>query len=179
MKCREIIGIAFATLLASCTSLSVKNDFNPAVDFDNYKSFAWVSPHPLVGMPPGSNPLLEQRLMDITKELLTAKGYRHVVNAETADFVVGFAVGAADKVRIDSYPARYRGTWHWSPVYAHDVSVRQYTEGRLTVDIFDVVTQQPAWHGWATRKVSANDPNSSRTQLREALTAILAKFPPH
>jgi Domain of unknown function (DUF4136) len=177
--CRGIAGIVLVGLFTGCASLSVKSDFNPSVDFDSFKTFAWISEHPLVGMPAGSNPLLEQRIIDVTEELLTAKGYRYVANPGTADFVVGFAVGAEDKVRIDSYPTRYRGTWHWSPVYVQDVNVRQYTEGRLTVDIFDVATQQPAWHGWATKNITGTDPNASRTALREVLAAILAKFPPH
>jgi hypothetical protein len=117
--------------------------------------------------------------MDITKELLTAKGYGYVADPDKADFVIGFGVGAADDARIDSYPMRYRGTWHWSPVYTRDVHLHHYVEGRLTVDVFDVVTEQPAWHGWSTRNIIAADPNASRALLREALTAILARFPPH
>jgi hypothetical protein len=176
---RGIVAVALAVMTAGCGSLSVKSDVNPSVDFDNYKNFAWVSPNPLVGLPAGGNPLLEQRIMDITKALLTAKGYGYVADPERADFVVGFGIGAPDEVRIDSYPARYRGTWHWSPVYARDVHIRHYVEGRLTVDVFDVVTEQPAWHGWSTKNVTATDPNASRALLRETLTAILARFPPH
>jgi hypothetical protein len=110
--------------------------------------------------------------------LLTAKGYRYVDNVEQADFAVGFGLGATDQVRIDSYPATYHGAWHW-PVGSstQDVNVRQFIEGRLTVDIFDVATHQPAWHGWATRNITAKMETDPRPAIRDALKAILTLHP--
>jgi Domain of unknown function (DUF4136) len=175
---RAVAAVVVATIVAGCSSVSAKHDFNRAVDFDDYKTFSWISAHPLVAAPAGTNPLLEGRIQQTARELLMAKGYRFVEDPEQADFVVGFAVGATDKVRIDSYPASYRGAWHWPGVYAQDVNVRQFIEGRLTVDIFDVATHQPAWHGWATKNVTPKDQSDSRPAIREALTAILANFPP-
>ena len=110
-------------------------------------------------------------------DLLTAKGYRYVDDPEKADFVVGFGLGATDKLRIDTYPAAYRGPWHW-PGGSHEVTVRQHIEGRLVVDIFDVRTHQPAWHGWATRTISASAKKDPQAAIRSALTAIFANFPP-
>jgi len=54
----------------------------------------------------------------------------------------------------------------------------QHVEGRLVVDIFDVRTHQPAWHGWATRTLSTSDRKDPQPAIRSALTAILANFPP-
>jgi hypothetical protein len=175
---KAIAAIVWIGWIAGCASVTAKHDFNPAVDFDDYRSFSWVSEHPLVAAPEGVNPLLENRLQQTTRELLTAKGYRFVADASDASFVVGFGLGATDKVRIDSYPAHYRGAWHWRAVPVQEVSVQQYVEGRLTVDIFDVATEQPAWHGWSTRKITSSVQNDPRQAIREALTAILANFPP-
>lgn len=174
-----IAAMVVMSMLTGCASIVARHDFNPAVDFDAYKTFSWVSPHPLVAAPVGADPLLEDRIEQTARDLLTAKGYRFVDDAESADFVVGFAVGATDKVRIDSYPSAYRGTWHWpgGPT-VQDVTVRQAVEGRLTVDIFDVATHQPAWHGWATKDITPKDARDSRPAIREALTATLAHFPP-
>jgi hypothetical protein len=174
----QIIVVVVATFVAGCSTTLAKHDFNPAIDFDSYKTFAWISAHPLVAAPAGTNPLLEGRIEQTARDLLTAKGYRFVDNAERADFVVGFGLGATDKVRIDSYPAGYHGAWHWPGTGAQDVNVRQFIEGRLTVDIFDVATHQPAWHGWATKNITPKVQADSSPAIREALTAILAHFPP-
>jgi Domain of unknown function (DUF4136) len=180
MKCsiQSVAAIVVAACVAGCSGISAKHDFNRAVDFDGYETFSWISAHPLVAAPPDVSPLLEDRIEQTARDLLVAKGYRFVADPARADFVVGFAVGATDKVRIDSYPASYRGAWHWPGPYAQEVNVRQFVEGRLTVDIFDVATRQPAWHGWATKNITPKDQSDSRAPIREALTAILANFPP-
>ncbi len=166
-----------AVAISGCTTIAAHHDFNPTVNFDQYKSFAWISPHPLVDPAPSVSPLIQSRIEQTAKDLLTAKGYRFVEDPEKADFVVGFGLGATDKVRIDAYPATYRGPWHW-PGGSHEVTVRQHVEGRLVVDIFDVRTHQPAWHGWATRTLSTRDRKDPQPAIRSALTAIFANFPP-
>ncbi len=173
-----MVAIVVIVLVAGCASTSATHDFNPSVDFDDYRTFSWVSRNPLVAAPEGANPLLEDRLEQTTLDLLSAKGYRFVADPKAADFVIGFALGATEKVRIESYPARYRGAWHWGGAGVQEVSVQQHIEGRLTVDIFDVATQQPAWHGWATRRITSSVRKEARQAIRDALTAILANFPP-
>jgi hypothetical protein len=129
---------------------------------------------------PSVSASVESRIEQTARDLLTAKGYRFVDDPGKADFVVGIGLGATDKLRIDTYPATYRGPWHW-PDRGHE-TVRQHGEGRLVVDIFDVRTQQPAWHGWATKTLTTGDTKSDEKDLqaaiRSALTAILANFPP-
>ena len=175
---RIVLAAVWIVMMPGCTSVSAKYDFSRAVDFDDYRTFSWVALHPLVAAPAGVNPLLEDRLEQTTRDLLAAKGYRFVADARDADFVVGFALGATDKVRIESYPARYRGGGYWGGPAVQNVSVQQHVEGRLTVDIFDVATEQPAWHGWATRRITSSVKEDPRQAIREALTAVLANFPP-
>ena len=170
------LAICAMTVLIGCQTISATHDFNPAVNFDQYRTFAWISSHPLVDPAPSVSPSLASRIEQTARDLLTAKGYRYVDDPEKADFVVGFGLGATDKVRIDTYPATYRGPWHWNG--ARDVTVRQHTEGRLVVDIFDVRTHQPAWHGWATRTITTSDRKDPQPAIRSALTAIFANFPP-
>jgi hypothetical protein len=169
-----VIGVVAA--LAGCTTISATHDFNPAVNFDQFRTFAWISDHPLVDPSPNVSPLLEGRIEQTARDLLTAKGYRFVEDRAAADFLVGFGLGATDKLRIDAYPATYRGPWHWSA--GHDVTVRQHAEGRLVVDIFDARTHQPAWHGWATKAITNADLKDPQAAFRSALAVIFANFPP-
>lgn len=173
-----IVAVLVTMFVAGCSTTLANHEFNPSIDFDGYKTFSWVSQHPLIAAPVGVNPLLEDRIQQTARDLLMAKGYRFVDDPKRADFVVGFALGAADQIRIDSYPAEYQGAWHWPGGTGHEGNVRQFVEGRLTVDIFDVATHQAAWHGWATKNITTKDDKDSRPAIREALTAILAHFPP-
>ncbi len=176
---KAIRTIAIVLALASgggCASIASHHDFNPEVNFDLFATFSWVSPHPFVDPAPDVGPLLEGQIQQTAQDLLVAKGYRFVEDADRADFVVGFGLGATDKLRIDSYPAAYRGPWYWHGT--HDVRVRQHLEGRLVVDIFDVRTHKPAWHGWATKTITTSDRKDPQPAIRAALTAILANFPP-
>jgi len=173
-----VITVALAATFTGCASVAAHHDFNPQVDFDDYKSFSWVSAHPLVDPSPNASAQLESRIEQTARDLLTAKGYRYVENADQADFVVGFGLGASDKLRMDTYPAAYRGPWHWRSGASHDVTVRQRTDARLVVDIFDVRSHQPAWHGWATKTITVSDRKDPQPAIRNALTAILANFPP-
>ena len=70
-------------------------------------------------------------------EALIAKGYRRAANPDDADFLLSFFLGARDQVRTNSYPDPYRKSWRWeqSPGSA---DVRTYTEGALSIDIFEV-----------------------------------------
>jgi hypothetical protein len=175
----QVLVFVLSAVVAGCSTTLARHDFNPSIDFDSYKTFAWISAHPLVAAPAGTNPQLADQIEQVARDLLTAKGYRYVDSVKQADFAVGFGLGATDQVRIDSYPAAYRGAWHWpGSTGAQDIDVRQFIEGRLTVDIFDVATHQPAWHGWATRNITAKKEADARPAIRDALKVILAHFPP-
>lgn len=167
--------------LQGCETIKVVSDHDPSFSFTGYDSFAWMSEHPMVSAGPGANPLLEGRIMAAITETMRAKGVSLVPDAAQADFVVSFSVGARERVSVTStpYPVAYRGSWRWGGAYYHDVDVRQYTEGRLAIDIFDADEKRPVWHGYATANISSMTDRAERQALlREAVTKILAEFPP-
>lgn len=174
----RVLTLGLVLGFAGCATIRTQHDYDPTADFASYETFSWLSAHPL--LEGGRNPLLEGRLMRITQEVLQAKGYRFVDNPEKADFVVAFTVGSREKIRVDSYPTAYRHPYAWGayPYGANNVNVRQYTEGRLAIDVFDVKRHGPVWHGWATKNITSSDQANPEPVLREAISAILANFPP-
>ena len=129
----------------------------------------------------GVNPLLEGRIMAAIQGTLGEKGMKLIADTAQADFVIAFGVGARDRVSVTStpYPVAYRGAWGWGRAYYNDVDVRQYTEGRLAIDIFDASERRPVFHGYATANISATTDQAKRQQmLRDAVAKILAGFPP-
>ena len=172
-------GVAFLGLviLAGCTSLRAEHDYDPTADFSGYKTFSWIGPRPL--LEGGQSPLLEGRLMRITDEALRSKGYHFVPDPEGADFVVAFTVGARDKIKVTSYPSHYRGFNQvgWGGRYYNEVNVQNYTEGTLSIDIFDVSLRNPVWHGWAVKTISSQDRRNPTPVINEIVAAIFADFP--
>lgn len=174
----RLLVLGGVLVLVGCTTIRAQHDYDATADFASYKKFSWISPHPL--LEGGQNPLLEGRLMRITQQILQAKGYQFVEQSDEADFTVAFTVGSREKIRVDSYPAAYRHPYAWRgyPYGVNNVNVRQYTEGRLAIDVFDVQRHGPVWYGWATKNITSGDQANPEPVLREVIGAILANFPP-
>lgn len=184
--------ILFTTLvlvmLAACAATPPVIDYDPSIDFTGYKTFAFIGEHPLLrgeGAAVG-NPLLEGRLMLITENILSARGFTQVADRESADIAVGFTVGGREKIQVNSYPEPYRPYYGgygrgWGGAYygtSTTTTVRQYTEGTLSVDIYDVSEHKPIWHGKATKRITDKMQKNPQETINEIMTGILASFPP-
>ncbi|MCO4810790.1 MAG: DUF4136 domain-containing protein [Gammaproteobacteria bacterium] len=186
-------AVVATALLGGCaTGFEATYDHDPANDFAAYKTFAWISEHP---MKVGSveripSPLLESQIMVTIESALGAKGYKIVPDAESADFALSFTVGSRDEIKVDSYPSmsagyagygypRGWGGWGGSYYgYGTETTVRQYTEGMLAIDVFDVEGRRPVWHGVASKTISDSDRKDSGATIQAAVDAILVGFPP-
>jgi len=186
-----LFGVLAMALLSGCaTGFKATYDHDANHDFSNYQKFAWISKNPMkvgegVTTP---NPLLEPRIMSALETALTARGFQFVTDAESADFVLSFTIGARDNIKVDSYPTMSMGYaggyprhWGWGAAYhccATDTQVRQYTTGILAVDIFDVKERRPVWHGVASKTITESDREQLDNTIRAAVDAILSGYPP-
>jgi hypothetical protein len=180
---RRWTWIAALALLGGCaTPLTARSDYDRAQDFSTYRSYAWIADDPLVTAPgeaPRLSPLNRRRIVEAVEAALARKGYTRAADAEPADFVVSYTVGARDRITVDSWPAPYRGwgRWRW-PYAGRDFDVRSYTEGTLAIDVFDGRTRAPVWHGWTTRRITEQDIAQAELRIREAVDVVIAQFPP-
>jgi len=193
-KRSNLLWVAILTLLVSgCAStFEATYDHDASTNFSEYQSFAWISKNPMkVGEGVNiANPLLEPRITSALEKALVAKGYKYEIEPKNADFVVSFTIGSREEIRVDSYPSMsmsagygraYPGHWGWGGAYygvSTDTQVRQYTEGMLAVDIFDVAERRPVWHGVATKRINQSDRDELDATVQAAVDAILAGFPP-
>jgi hypothetical protein len=158
MNRRSIALVLAALAFSACASTpTVSSDTTPGANFANYKTYAWVNPLP----PAGMNPVTFERMRQGIDGALAAKGYS---KAESGDLSLILTLGAKDKTDINTW-----GRW------GRQVDVYQYTEGKLSVDVFDTKTKQPLWHGSATQNI---DPNKSDPAMVDAaVSGVMAKFP--
>jgi hypothetical protein len=53
-----------------------------------------------------------------------------------------------------------------------------YTEGTLSIDIFDGHSHQPVWHGWGSKRITERDVQRAAELIPPAVQRILRGFPP-
>ena len=177
------IGLVLLALISACaTIMPVRTDFDPQTDFSGYRTFTWVSDNPLIA-PDGSSPevsaLNRGRIVSAIENELVRKGYARAPAGAAADFAIAFTVGTRERIDINSYPLAYRDNWHWRPRYwDYEVRTSTYQEGMLGIDIFDGTGRVPIWHGFTHKRITGSDMADPTPAIREAVAAILAKFPP-
>ena len=183
--------LAAAILLSACaTGFKALYDHDTSVDFGAYRHYAWISEHPMKLGPTAqlANPLLEPRIMSSIEDALESRGFTKAIEPGSADFVLSFTVGSREEIKIDSYPSMsggvgyaYPGHWGWGGTYygyGTETTVRQYTNGMLAIDMFDVEERRPVWHGVAEKKINEADREDVEGTIRAAVGALLAGFPP-
>lgn len=192
---RPILALCFAVLTAvgGCASTpNVFTDFDSSHSFSGYSTFSWISEEPMmVSGDRGPTPIVASRLKSNIVEALEMKGFDFVDERDEADFVVGFTVGARDRLEIRERDVLefYGPHWRWGYEYygvvyprgfpRTEVTTRNYSEGSLAIDIFDGASKSPVWHGSASKRLTrAEMRGQSEESTRMAVQTILAGFPP-
>jgi len=83
----------------------------------------------------------------------------------------------AMKTNVTLYSYSYSMGWWWSPLWGSGMDVASWSQGTLTVDIWDPKTEQIVWRG-AVVGVVAENPSASKVQKRieKALKLMSKEF---
>lgn len=163
-------------VLAGCSTLSVRYDYDREADFGKYRTFAW-SEQEVPGDELARNPLIQKRVRSAVDETLASKGYT-LSEFDQADFIVAVHAGIKERMRVQDW-GRY-GWYHpwWGP-YGGRVDVRYYEEGTLVIDIVDAKKKELVWRGTGTGIVKRYArPEKIQKDIDQDVTRILAAFPP-
>ena len=190
---RSALLVAILAGLAACTTTpKVYSDYNQAVNFGAYKTFAIL---PLrasgSGVDPGAALRLTQPVQQAVRDVLTSRGMSEVAR-DQADFAVSVRGESLEKIEVTDfgytgYPYPYgasRAGWaHYGGYgayggyggYSNTVSVNTTNDRKLIVEIFDNASRQEAWVGWM------ENTSSSKVDTEKVLAGvrlILGGFPP-
>lgn len=175
-------------VIAGCASqYEAKVDFdkNDEINTAQYKTFAWLKEQKIMVRSEDLNPVVKVRIDKAIENEFKAKGYNLIMDPEAADFVISYTVGSRDKIRVDTFPTTYHGGWGWGSHYyggyggmhmGTETRVRNYTEGKLAIDVFDVKTHQPAWHGSAVKRISSSDEENYEETIKTIVHQVVAQF---
>jgi hypothetical protein len=176
-----LIATAMVLMLASCSSVTVKSDYDPGVDFSQFKNFALYSGKMIPGDELHLHPLIKKRVEANLIEELQRKGFK-LVDEKDADFIVVSHAGVKDKTQVTNWGgAGYGYGWYdpwWGP-YGSRVDVNQYEESTLVIDMVSTKNKQMAWRGMGTGIVKEySSPEDQNETVKKYVTQILNEFPP-
>jgi len=176
---RMALAGVVAVTLAGCSGMSIRSDYNPQANFDDYSTYAWM-PAPTSGDPRIDNALVEGRVKAGVDNALAAKGYRLTTNANEATFWVGYHLGIEGRMDVTNVNTYYG--YGWGPWYGgmyRDTQVRYYDQGTLLIDIVDAGVKELVWRGTAEAEIRPDTrPEDRERRLNEAIAKILERFPP-
>ncbi|MCC9623960.1 DUF4136 domain-containing protein [Thalassospira sp. MA62] len=175
-----IVG-AMAVLLSACaTGPRVYTDHDPAADFGQFQTFAFLETA-------GQNlekqytTLAGQRIEDAISAALEARGYR--VDIRNPDLLINFDLKTQDKTRtsppmyVGGYYGYRSGMYVGWPGYIEPGYVDNYTEGTLTIDVVNRRTNQMVWEGTAIARVTNDMRKAPNESVRSAVASIMAQYP--
>ncbi len=189
---KKLLVTLFVITIASCASTykaKVGFDKNDKVNTTEYKTFAWLTSGKILAPAEDINPVMKVRVDEEIEQAFKVLGYQLITDAEQADFTISYTVGNRDKIKVSHYPSSYNASFAWGRGYyggyygglhnihmSQDSHVRQYTEGKLAIDVYDVKTHQPAWHGWATKRITSNNEESPSAVIRDVISEVVSQF---
>ncbi|WP_298441222.1 DUF4136 domain-containing protein [uncultured Ferrimonas sp.] len=181
---KPVLLLSLALSLSGCASISTDSDYSTQVDFNQYRSWAWISPDDSNGVSPyQQDGLNEQRIRAAVTAQLQQQGLAQV-SAEGADLLVNTLTSVETKIDVDTF----YGNFGYHPYYQHyplsagfgtETRVREYQQGTLMIDLIDADSRQLVWRGSATSNVKKRQtPQQKSDRIQQTVTAILAQFPP-
>ncbi len=180
-----------ALLMFSCSSLQVTNNFDKEVDFssfDTFSLFPWDAHNDQV-----VNEYDKALIENSIKLQMENRGYKYVEKG--GDLIVSTFVIVEEKTMNQAYTNHYGGFagygsgWNyygydwaygygWSgPAYTTTtVSSRDYVEGTLLIDIFQLDGKKLVWQGIGSGEVNP-DFSKRDKNLPKAIGHIFRRFP--
>jgi len=171
---------ALGLVVPGCSSFQVHSDYNPDVDFAQYGSFAWL-PRPAEGDKSAQvDGLLYQRIERAVNNNLAAKGMRLVDDQADASLLVTEHINVEQKLQVNTTNYGYGyGRWGYYGGGYQQTNVDQYEEGTLMIDFIDAKSKQLVWRGTAQSRLrNLKTPEERNKRVREAVNAILERYPP-
>ena len=175
--------VAAIALLCLSGCASVRSDYDRSASFANFHTYI-ILPRPHRD----DTPVLVTRITDAITSELARRGFRLAADPASADFAVDFSLGYKERTDLKSYPDPYGtlgwgwgsdgGWWggpYWNPT---EISLAQYRDGTLSIDVFDAHIHRPIWHGWAKKPLNRKELDRSAEPIRAVVRQILDKFPP-
>ena len=174
MKTFRFLPLLLLFIVASCDSVQVYSDYDRAVDFKQYKTYAFLKS----GIDKVEiSDLDKKRILNAIDQQLQAKG---MIKSETPDLLVNIFTKSREEVSVNQFNAGwgYGWGWGWNPyLWGGNTNVYTTTEGTLYIDLIDAKKKEMIWQGEGAGVLTQNSGNKDE-RIKEFVTKILEQYPP-
>lgn len=182
-----VTGLALAFGLNACTTanVGVSSDFDHAVNFRAYKTWAWYpkQANDTEGGPAkGYESFTDQRIRDAVTKDLGAKNLTEVASNASPDVYVAYSVRVENKQQVGGYGGYgypygygYGGFGGYGYPYGGG-SGYNYKAGTVIIDIVDARRKELAWRG--TGQAQLNQNSISEEETYRIVNSVLGNYPP-
>ncbi|GAB3829764.1 DUF4136 domain-containing protein [Hymenobacter jeollabukensis] len=177
------IGLALLLGSAGCATVprvGVTSDFDHAVNFRAYKTWAWYPEQPADaegGPAKGYNSFFDQRMRRSVEAEMVRKGLTKA--DKNPDVYVAYSARVEDKQRAANpgyygpYGYPYWGYYGLGRSYQ---TVQDYKAGNVIIDIVDAKRKELVWRGYGQSQVDQQ--TLSEQEVNRLVTGVLGDFPP-
>ncbi|RZK28958.1 MAG: DUF4136 domain-containing protein [Hymenobacter sp.] len=182
-----VTGLALAFGLNACTTanVGVSSDFDHAVNFRAYKTWAWYpkQTNDTEGGPAkGYESFTDQRIRDAVTKDLAAKSLTEVASNASPDVYVAYSVRVENKQQVASpygyggYPYGYGYGGFGGYGYPYGGGGYNYKAGTVIIDIVDAKRKELAWRGTGQAQLDKNTITEEETY--RIVNSVLGNYPP-
>ena len=148
-------GLAVSTNVPAAAQTSALTA--PGANLSAYSSYEWLGTTP----PAGTNSIIVQQIIADFDAEMASRGYQ---KSDDGQLTLALTLGAQNKTDIQSWGR-----------FGLQTSVYQYTQGQLSLDVYDSKTHQALWHGQVAKTINPQKPNQAK--ISQAITKLMQKFP--
>jgi len=181
----RIIALGPLIAVSVCSAHTIRVDFDHGTHFASYKTYRLVaSPENTSSPVIFPNQMMEERITGFIEEALASRGMRRVTTG--GDLLVSHRMIITEQPQFvtfsDGPAAGWDGNWGWGWGWGwgggySTTTLETYYEGTLVINIVDAAHGKLVFQGTSTQSVSSR-PKKNTEKLAEAVSRIMAKYPP-
>jgi hypothetical protein len=173
---KNLILLSFCLTFISCSSVRVFSDYDTAVDFKDYTTYAFFKP----GIDEVEISDLDKKR--ILKAIEVELDGKQLTKSETPDLLINLAVKSSNDVYINQnngfgYGYGFRFWNGWGLPNNNIATVSSQTNGMLFIDLIDTKTKQLVWQGKGKGYISEYSKKRDE-RIQHFVTEILKNYPP-
>jgi Domain of unknown function (DUF4136) len=172
MRPNQIVSTLFATasllVFAACSSVDINTAKSPNVDFNQYKTYSWISTPAQNSIAPEGS-ILEQTIKATADQQLMSKGLSQA-GSSAPDLFVSYSARTRNSVE---YRSDGPSTWDWG--WSDMTTAYPVREGSITLKFTDARTGKPVWQGTASNVIGSAGP--TQDDVASAVTKMIQKYP--
>ncbi|MFI5280813.1 MAG: DUF4136 domain-containing protein [Gemmatimonadales bacterium] len=181
MKTRFWLAAVTAMTVTACgPSIRVTTTVAPDASFTELRKFRILTPparrdgRRIPNDPMLVNSITNQALLTNITDAFIGRGY--ALDPAAPDFTIAYYASARERLDVTQWNYGYPGRWDgWHPSGAV-MSAVPYTEGTVIIDVINPKNNELLWRGRG-QSVTSTDPAEFQKDLRDAVQAIVRKFP--